>query len=172
MSSTVNRFLFFGAAVFAAKSVDKNVGTKIGVIDLNKILMDSPQVNKAKDRLKKKFEKEEKKITKAQKKFQSTIEKFNKNGPTMKAEDKKKEEKKIIDEQTKLQKMQAKFQQDVGEAQNKAMKDILKKVEDVVNKTSKKKNLDIVITKASLAYNKPELEITEEVIKQLKKAKK
>jgi Skp family chaperone for outer membrane proteins len=55
-----------------------------------------------------------------------------------------------------------------NEAQNKAVTDILKKIEGIINKMAADKKLDLIVAKASLAYNKKELEITDEVIKKLK----
>ncbi|MDR1057506.1 MAG: OmpH family outer membrane protein [Coxiellaceae bacterium] len=142
---------------------------KIGVLDLNKVLLDSPQLAEAKTKFKKKFEAREKELDEAQKKFRGAIETFSKNSPTMKSDVQKEEQQKIIEQQKKLQEMQAKFQEEATIAQSNLMKDIVKKVEDVVDKVAGEKNLDLVIAKASLAYSKKELEITDEVSKRLKK---
>lgn len=154
-------FLFFGAAVFAE--------TKIGVINFNKILLDSPQLAAAKADLKKRFEGREKEMTELQRKFQKEIEDFNKNGPTMKSEDQKKAQQKIIDQQKKLQQLQGKFQEDLGNAQNKAMKSIVEKVESIVNSIGSKEKYDLILTNASTAYSKKEFDITNKVIAQMKK---
>jgi len=154
-------FLMLGSAVFAE--------TKIGVIDYEKVVVGSPQLVAAKADLKKKFDPREKEISEAQKKFQSDIEAFSKNGPTMKADDQKAAQQKIMDQQKKLQEMQTKFQNDATTAQNNTMRDILKKIEDIVNKIATGKNLDLVIAKNSVPYSKKELDITDEVIKQIKK---
>jgi outer membrane protein len=142
---------------------------KIGVINVNKIFLESPQVAAAKADFKKKFEGREKEITNAQKDFQKTIEAFSKNSPTMKADVQKVEQQKIMDQQKKLQEMQMKFQNDANNAQEDALKDFSKKMETVVSKVAKEKGLDLVVAKASLAYNKDELEITNDVLKQMKK---
>ena len=157
-------FLMFGAAAFAE--------TNIGVIDLNKVLIGSPQLAKAKADLKKKFDVREKAITKGQQDFQKAIEDFNKNGPTMKPDAQKKEQEKIMKMQKKLQEDQAKLQEDANAAQSNAVGDILKKIEGIVNKLAENKKLDLIVAKASLAYNKKELEVTDDVVKQLKQMNK
>ncbi len=78
-------------------------------------------------------------------------------------------QKKIIDRQKKLREMQAKLENDLNTAQSDAMKEIVKKIEGVVNKIAANKKIDLVIAKAATAYNKPELDITDEVIKEMKK---
>ncbi|MBU0744715.1 MAG: OmpH family outer membrane protein [Gammaproteobacteria bacterium] len=157
------------AMIFFAISASAFAEVSIGVIDLNKILTESPQVEKAKTDLKKKFDKQEKDLAAAQKKFQSAIEDFSKNSPTMKADAQKAEQQKIMEQQKKLQEMQTKFQKDVNAAQEKVLGDVLKKIESIVNKLATDKKLDLIVAKASLAYNKKELEVTDEVIKMLKK---
>lgn len=158
--STIALFVF-GAAAFA--------DMKIGVLDLNKVMMESPQVEAAKTKLKAKFDAREKEIIAAQKAFQSDIEKFNKESPTMKADAQKAAQQKIVDQQKKLQEAQAKFQNDLNIAQSEALKEIVKKIESIVNKMAVDKKFDLIVAKASTAYNKPELEITSEVISQMKK---
>lgn len=153
--------LVFGMSVFA--------DTKIGVVDLNKVMVDSPQVEAAKKQLKDKFDLREKKLVEAQKDFQSEVEKFSKESPTMKDDVKKAAQQKLVDKQKKMQEDQAKFQSDLNTAQNDALKDIVKKIEAVVSKIATDKKFDLVVAKASTAYNKPEFDITSEVISQMKK---
>ena len=142
---------------------------KMGVIDVNKIFRESPQVAAAKTDFKKKFEGREKALNDAQKDFQKAIETFSKNSPTMKDDARKAEQQKIIDQQKKLQDMQMKFQNDANSAQEEALKDFSKKMESAVTKVAKDKALDLVVAKASLAYSKDELEITTDVLKIMKK---
>ncbi|HBS52315.1 MAG TPA: hypothetical protein DEA62_05000 [Coxiellaceae bacterium] len=156
-------FLMFGSSVFAEM--------KIGVINYEKVVVESPQLAAAKADFKKKFEPREKEINEAQKKFQDEIAAFSKDSPTMKEDAKKAAQQKIMEQQKKLQEMQAKFQKDATTAQNDTMNNILKKVEDVINKIAADQKFDLVIAKTSVPYSKKELDITDEVIKQVKNKK-
>lgn len=158
-ASTVVLFVF-GSTVFA--------DLRIGVLDLNKVMMDSPQLAAAKTKLKNDFDKREKDILSAQQVFQKAVEEFSKNSSTMKAADKKAAQDKIVAQQKKLQEDQTKFQNDLNTAQGAAMKDIVKKIEGIVNGIASAKKFDLILAKAGTAFNKPELEITDEVIKQMK----
>lgn len=151
----------FGSTAFA--------DLKFGVLDLNKVMMDSPQLAAAKAKLKSDFDKREKDILSAQQVFQKAVEDFNKNGPTMKADAQKNAQQGIVKQQKDLQEKQAKFQNDLNAAQGVAMKDIVKKIEGIVNGIAADKKFDLILAKAGTAFNKPELEITDEVIKQMKK---
>jgi outer membrane protein len=157
--------LLLGSSVFAAD-------LKIGVINVNKVFTDSPQVAAANDDFKKKFEGRQKELEEANKNFQKAVETFSKNSPTMKADEQKKEQQKIIDQQKKMQEMQTKFQADANNAQKDAMEGFVKNLEDASGKVAKEKGLDLVVMKTSLAYYKSEFEVTDDVIKQMKKMKK
>lgn len=158
--STVVLFVF-GSTAFA--------DLKIGVLDLNKVMMDSPQLAAAKAKLKSDFDKREKDILSAQQVFQKAVEDFSKNSATMKDADKKAAQDKIVAQQKKLQEDQAKFQNDLNTAQGTAMKDIVKKIEGIVNGIADKQKFDLILAKAGTAFNKPGLEITKDVIDQMKK---
>jgi outer membrane protein len=168
--------LALGSVAFATENKsatkDMSAGARIGVINLEKILIDSPQLAAAKSDLKKKFGPREKALVEEQEKFKKAIEKFSKDSPTMKADAQKVEQQKIIDQQKKIQEMQGKFQDDLNKAQNEAMNKILKKIEGFVSNIAINKGFDLVVAKGSVAYNKPELEITDEVTKQMKGGKK
>lgn len=145
--------------------------TKIGVIDLNKIISVDPQVSSLQNQLKKQFEPRNKAVVDAQKTLQTDIEKYNKDSSTLKGDDLKKEQQKILDEQKKFQDLQNSFQHDLMDAQNKSMQTILKRVETAVNSIAADQKYDMVVTKVSTVYNSPSLEITDKVIDVLKKTK-
>ena len=149
----------------AMAAPDAKPEVKIGVVNVNKILLESSQMTTADADFKKKFEGREKEVSEAQKALQKAFETFNKNSPTMKAEEKKAEEQKIMDQQKKLQDMQMKLQTDANETREKVFKEFYKKLEEVVSKIAASKSLDLVLVKAAVAYNKPELDITDEVLK-------
>ncbi|OGT07824.1 MAG: hypothetical protein A2X78_02120 [Gammaproteobacteria bacterium GWE2_37_16] len=145
--------------------------TKIGVLDLNKVLSNDPQVTLLQDQLKKQFEPRNQEIVTAQKNLQNDIDKYNKDSGKIKGNDVKKNQDNIIAEQKKLRDMQASFQHDLTDAQNKSMQTILKRVETVVNKIAADQKYDLVVTKVSTVYNDPKLEITDKVVTELKKEK-
>jgi outer membrane protein len=142
---------------------------KVAVVDLNKVLSESPQVSAAKNDLKKQFDPREKAIVEAQKKLQSDVKKYEKDNITMKEADLKKAQQKIMESQKKLQELQASFQKDLVDAQNKSMQSILKKVEEVIAKISRADHFDLVLTKMSVAYNNPSFDITAKVATEMKK---
>lgn len=142
---------------------------KIAVVDLSKALADAPQVAEAKAQLKKQFDPRQDEIVAAQKKLRTELDDYNKNSPTMKADAAKAAQQKIVDDQKKLQDLETNFQNDVSNVQNQKMQVILKHVEELVNNLAAKGKYDLVLTKMSAAYSNPKLDITDDLIKELKK---
>lgn len=162
-------FIIISSVIVLIWGVAVRAHNAIAVLDLNKVMMGAPQLEAAKNKLKKQFEPREKELETAQKAFQADIESFNKDSATMKESDKKAKQQKIIEQQKKLQEMQSKFQNDLNVAQSNAMQEIVKTVEGIVKKIALDKKLDVVLAKAGTVYSKPELEITDDVVKQMKK---
>ena len=153
--------LIFGQSIFAE--------TKIGVMNVNKVFIESPQVSAAKADFKRRFDFREQELSQAQKHFQKEVEFFNKNNILMKIDTQRNEQQKLLEKQKKIQEMQARLQADAGKVQQEAFDNFSRKLEIAVNKVAMDKKLDLVLVNASLAYSKKELEITNDVIKQMKK---
>lgn len=155
--------LSFATAAFA--------DTKIGVVDLNKVLRADPHVAAAQAQLKKQFEPKNQALLAEQKSFQRQVEQYNKdqtNGK-LKDADLKKAQQNLMSEENKIQEDRNNFQRELANAQNQSMQNILKKVETAVQKIAAEQKIDLVLTKASTAFSKPELEITDKVITEIKK---
>lgn len=144
---------------------------KIGVLDLNKVLLESPQIADVKAQLKKQFDPREQEIVDLQKKMRADIGDYQKNSPTMKQDAKKAAEQKIMSQQQKLQDLQTKFQNDLTTAQNQAMQNVIKSLEAIVSKVAADQKLNLVLTKTSAAYSDPSFDVTDAVVKEIKKKK-
>ncbi len=153
--------LFSFSIVFAAD-------LKIGVLDVQKTLQSIPQVKKVQAQLKREFAPQQKQITMLQKQLKTDFDKFNREHDVMKDKDKKTMQKAILAKQEKLHNLQINFQQKLMEAQKKAMQSILGDIERVVDGIAADQKLNVVLTKANVAYNDANMDITDQVIKELK----
>jgi len=160
--------LVLSIGLFLSFSVAQADNLKVGVLDVQKVMQNCSQVSAMQAKLKKQFAPQEKKITVAQKQLKADFDKYNKNQAVMKDADKKAMQKKILAEQSSLRDLQVKFQQQLIAAQRQGMQSVLKDIEDAVNDVAKDQKLDLVLTKASVAYNNPDLDVTDKVIKKLK----
>ena len=153
------------AFVFSASILAE---TKVGVLDLNKVLSKSPQVAAMQAKLKKQFDPRGKALVSMQKSIRADVEKYNKDSHKMKGNALKAAQEKIVSEQKNMQEKQASFQHDLMAAQSKAMKSVLNKVQKVVKKIAADQKINLIVTKSSTAYNDPNLDITDQVASVLK----
>lgn len=155
------------ALIFLANAAFAEV--KIAVVDLTKILAGDPQVEATQAKLKKQFEPRSQEVIKAQKALQAEIEKYNRDSSKLKGEELKKEQQRLLAQEKKIQDMREKAQTDLTKAQNQAMQDIFKRIKATVDNIAAKQKFDLVFTKSSAIYNKPEMDITNLVLNDLKK---
>lgn len=142
---------------------------KIGVVDVRQVLQKSPQVAQMQAKLQQEFGARDKQIQQAQQQLQANVEKLNRDGSVMSANDRNALIKSTQTEQQNLRSMQMEFQKDVYAKQNAAMQTILGQVQEVVTKVAKEKGLTLVLSKEAVAYANNDTDITSEVISQVDK---
>jgi outer membrane protein len=143
--------------------------TKIGVINLQQLLQQLPQMKQISADMKKQFGDREKKIVDAEDQLKKDADSYKRNGAVMSAKDKQATEDKLMKQQQELQQMQISFQRDFQTAQNKAIDDLLSKIKVVVEKIAVQNQLNLVLINASVAYADKSLDITDPVLKQMGK---
>lgn len=146
-----------------------NADIKIGVLDLQMVLQQSPQVQAADTKFRKEFGSREQKIKDQAQALQTEVDNLNRNAAVMSTAEQTKAKDKIAKDQDNLQQAQAQFQQDVQTAQGKAMQTILNQIKDVVANLAEQKSYDLVVQKSSLVYSKDQYDMTPQVIRALKK---
>ena len=122
--------------------------TKIGIVDLNKVLRSDKEVSQAEAKLKKDFEPKNQELIAEQKAFQQKVEEYNKDQTSgkIKGDDLKKAQQNLLTLEGKIQEKRANFQKEFMNAQNQSMQKILKKLENAVNTVAAQEKIDIVFT--------------------------
>lgn len=128
---------------------------QFGVVNMQEVLQQSPQVEKMKQDLQKQFASRQDKLVAAGKSIKADMDKLHRDGAIMSQKDRDALENKITAARNNFQKMQAELQKDFYAAQDKAMHRILDQVDAVINKTAAKQHLQFVFQKGSLAYVQP-----------------
>ncbi len=152
----------------AASHVSKNIAGHIGVVDMQKVLKDTPQVQHIRADMKKQFEPQVKKIKSLQAKLTDKIQAYKKNLATMSDADKKKNQSSIVALQKQYQSAQATFQTAYMKVQKTALAGLMKQVQGVISSVAKKDKLQLVIAKTAVAYAADDLDVTDAVISGLK----
>ncbi len=162
------QFLALVAASGLLLSGSALAAMKIGVVDIQSILKESPKVEKMRTDMKNKFASKEKEMRKLQGDLQGLMQKYAKEQSVMSKKQKTNIENKINDGRRKLQALQMAFQKSYMEEQNKALTAIMGNVKEKVAAVAKKGGFDIVIDQNAVAYAKDGQDVTEKVISSMK----
>ncbi|MEM1243915.1 MAG: OmpH family outer membrane protein [Pseudomonadota bacterium] len=143
---------------------------KVGVINLPKIVQQSPQIKSINKNLDAKFKPKREAIIKAQTALRAEAEKFAPNAAKkLTAAERKSLQAKFTEQQKSYQELVGSYQSALNKAQAEAMKEFLGKVNAAVLSIAKKQKLDVVLLKQAVVYAGQEVNITQEVIQQLAK---
>ena len=163
-------FVLSGALVFsgvavAAESAVASVGTNVCVVEIAKVLHDSPLVKSDVDALKAKFKKDQDAIEVKQKALEKKMADLKKNDAVMSSAEKSKTEKAIADERQGLITEIGAFQQKLT-AEQKAMMDVVfKNLNGVVQSVAKTDKCDVVLDSQFVLYAVPTHDVTADVEK-------
>ena len=144
---------------------------QIAYIDMQKAIQSTSVGKKAKKALEKEFNKKKKELKNKEAKLKKSADEFEKKKMVL-------SERVRAEKQENLQKRMIEFQQELQTSQLNIQKKereltapILKKIQGIIKKLAKKKNLSMVFEKNSqaLMWAKSDLDITEEVIKEFEK---
>ncbi|MBP9725912.1 MAG: OmpH family outer membrane protein [Gammaproteobacteria bacterium] len=138
---------------------------RVAVVQIAKVLHDSPQVKKDVDQLKTQFKKDQDAIQVKQDALQKKIDVLNKNEPVMSAADKAKTEKELAEERQALIKEIGDFQKKLTAAQKSMMDVVFKELNEVIQTVAKERHFSVVLDSQFVLYAVPTQDITAEVEK-------
>lgn len=141
---------------------------QIGVVNMQKIFQDSPQVKKINANLTRQFANRKQNIMKMGKRLRANIQKYQKNKEVMSAKALTNLKNQITKEEAQVRQAQVKFQQDLFAAQNAKMTNFMNKVRGIVKTIAAKKKLDMVLPENTVLYSDTGMNITSEVLDKLK----
>src|SRR5262245_54738726 len=102
--------------------------TRIGVVDLQKIMQTSNQMKMIQQKLEKKFKPRRDKLVSMETDLKQEMEKFKRDNAVMSPTQKKALEKKIISSQQTFEREGQQYQQELSTAHNEAMEDLYGKI--------------------------------------------
>lgn len=140
----------------------------VGVIDLAQVLQSSPEMKKAADKLKAEFKPRQDRITAMQQDMQKNQDKIKRDSSVMSQVDLQALQDKVINERRDLQRMQEDYMQDLQAAQQQAMQGVLQGVDKIVQNIASQGHYDLILQKNSVAFASQRVDITPQVIQQMK----
>jgi outer membrane protein len=161
---TATAFLFVLSSGLSAPGV-AYAESKIGFVNSQKIINESPQAARAKKRIEKDYEKRDQDLQKMAKQLQSLQEAIEKNALTMAETERRNKDREFTDLNRDFQRRQREFREDLSQRQNEEMAAILDRVNKAIKQIAEADKYDIIFQEA--VYANPRIDITDKVIKAL-----
>lgn len=139
--------------------------SKIGFINSQRILAESPQAARAKKKIEKDFEKRDQDLQRMGKQIQALQETLDKNSATMAESERRAKERELADLTRDIQRKQREFREDLSQRQNEEMAAIFERVNKAIKQIAETEKYDIILQDA--VYFNPRIDITDKVIKAL-----
>ena len=153
------------AAPFGAAMAE----TKVGVVNVTRLLQESPQAQAASQALENEFAARRRELETAQKDLKAREDKLQKDGAVMAASERANAEKAIRDGQRELARKQNEFMEDLNVRRNEALGQLQRSVLQEVQTYAKSAGLDVVVADALFAS--PSVDITNQVLAALQARK-
>jgi outer membrane protein len=138
---------------------------KLGFVNGQRVVNESPQAKRAKQKLEKEFEKRDQELQQLSKRLQSMQENLEKNGVTMAESERRNKEREFNELNRDFQRKQREFREDLNLRQNEEMSGIFERANKVIRQIAEAEKFDLIVQEA--VYFSPRIDITDKVIKAL-----
>ncbi len=157
------------AGVFAVNAVAADPEVRIGFVNGQRVINESPQAAIAKKKLEKEFAKRDQDLQKLAKELQGLQENLEKNGVTMSESERRTKERQLNEANREFQRRQREFREDLNLRQNEEMASIYERVNRVIKTVAESEKYDIILQEA--VFVSPRVDLTDKVIKALHESK-
>lgn len=138
---------------------------KIGFVNGQRVVNESPQAKRAKQKLEKEFEKRDQELQQLSKRLQSMQENLEKNGVTMAESERRTKEREFGELNRDFQRKQREFREDLNLRQNEEMAGIFERANKIIKQIAEADKFDLIVQEA--VYFSPRIDVTDKVIKAL-----
>ncbi len=160
---------FMTFVLLAVMSFGLNAAGKTAFIKSKILLEQSPQAIAANKELQAQFGEREQSLRTLAQEIQQMEKTYQNDSAVMSAEQKKKAEDNIIQNKRRFQFEQQSLKEDLQAKQRELLQQVQVSIKTVIQAYGKKQGYDFIFTDASIAYASDAVDITEEILKQLKK---
>jgi outer membrane protein len=140
---------------------------KIGYVDFQKLMTEAPQVKSAMQALQNEFGPRQRELLALQNDLKARDEKLAKEGAIMAEADRAKAEKTLRDQQREFSRKGGEFQDDLSTRKNEEIGKVQRYLLEEIRTYSSAQGFDLVLGEG-VFYNKPQLDITAQVLEVLK----
>lgn len=143
-------------------------GTKIGVVDLQKIMQTSSQMKSIQEKLEKEFKPRRDKLIAMEETLKKDMEAFKRDTAVLSQNQRKDLEKKIVGEQQQFERDGQQYQQELSTAHNEAMEEFYNKIRAAIAKVAENEKYDLVFQKDAAPFSVDKLDVTAKVMQEIK----
>ncbi|UCH41451.1 MAG: OmpH family outer membrane protein [Gammaproteobacteria bacterium] len=155
--------------LLALVSFGLNAAGKSAYINSKVLLEQSPQAIAANSKLKEQFGEREKSLRDLAKTIQEMEQTYKNDSAIMSAEQKKKAEDNIIQNKRRFQFEQQSLKEDLQAKQRELLQELQVSIRTVIRTYGKEQGYDFIFTDSSIAYASDAMDITDEILEELKK---
>ena len=141
---------------------------KIGVVDIARVLEESPQAEAARADLQKEFAPREAKLVEKQKRIRETEERLARDGAIMSRSERDRVERDIIGLKREFQRDQDEFRDDLNFKRSEILEQLQHKLITSIRGYAKGNGFDLLLAEG-VVYTSDELNVTEQVLEAIKK---
>jgi outer membrane protein len=138
---------------------------KIAFVNAQRVVNESPQAKKAKQKIEKEFEKRDQELQRLSKQLQAMQEGLEKNAVTMADSERRTKEREFNDMNRDFQRKQRDFREELNLRQNEEMAAIFERANKAIKQIAEAEKYDLIIQEA--VFYSPRIDITDRVIKAL-----
>jgi outer membrane protein len=139
---------------------------KIGYVNYNALLADSPDAKVIADALRNEFLPRQRELQNLQQSIKTREDKLTKDGATMTDDQRAREDKDIRDEERELQRKQSEAQDDLNTRRNEELSTLQNSLVEKVRAYAKTQNFDLILADGVI-WATPTLDITQQVLASL-----
>jgi outer membrane protein len=137
---------------------------KIGIVDAQRLLEESPQGKAVQESMRSEFAPRQRTLQAQEQALKAKVEKLQKDGATMSEDQRQRAEKELRDGQRDFERARGEFQDDISARRNEELSRLQRTLGEEVRAYAKANNFDLVLTAETLAYAAPTYDVTPGVL--------
>ena len=140
---------------------------RIGVVNANKIVEESPQYDRVRKSLESEFKRRNEDLVSQQKQLKQLEDKLSRDGDVMSAAEVKRLEQDIRSRRRKLNTTSDEYREDLNLRRNEEFNKLLRQVSEVVHQVGEEENIDVILSEG-VVYASKRVDLTAQVLERLK----
>ncbi len=156
-------------AVTAPQVMAQDAGTRVAVVNSEKVFNESNLAKAMQTRLQNDFTKRQNDLRDSAQKIKTAAEKLDRDGAVMNEAERVRRQRELADQDRELQRKQREFTEDLNQRTFEERAKIAEKANLVLKQIAEQRKIDVIVQEA--AYVSPKSDITDDVIKALNSLK-